>query len=251
MWEEADVREVEFRGHRLGVGCSVSLDGSDTGYVGDMTAIRPSERESELFRENDSFWGPVGGQTVGVTIPPGVSRFSLRDIGTTLSVSDVFINRPADAVSPVSASSAAPVAPLAALVSCDLRVVRVSDGSLVASASRQNAYGRLGRLAEELADDLKSGVKIKGEAVALAPLVDRTGTIMGQAVAKEAADKIAGAMVKTGWFEVRERIELRTVVDERDLQITGLTKDPDVRTTLAGVKHVVVGGVTIMGVGGK
>lgn len=52
-------------------------------------------------------------------------------------------------------------------------------------------------------------------------------------------------MIDTGWFDVKERIDLRGVLNETDLDAAGIVKNENVRKQLAGVKYVVIGGVTV------
>jgi hypothetical protein len=130
-------------------------------------------------------------------------------------------------------------------VSCDLRLIEVGSGSGVASAGGDNSSGGLAALAKELAGKLKVGVPAKGATVAVVSLRNRAGTPGGKVTADELADKVQGALIDTGWFDVKERIDLRGVLNETDLDAAGLVKNENVRKQLAGVKYVVIGGVTV------
>jgi hypothetical protein len=130
-------------------------------------------------------------------------------------------------------------------VSCDIRVIAVANGSGVASASGDAAPGRLAPLAKELAGKLKEGVADKGASVAVVTLRNRSGTPQGKVTSDELADKVQGALIDTGWFDVKERIDLRGVLSEADLDTAGIVKNENVRRQLAGVKYVVIGGVTV------
>jgi curli biogenesis system outer membrane secretion channel CsgG len=130
-------------------------------------------------------------------------------------------------------------------VSCDLRLIEVANGSGVASASGDSAPGRLVVLAKELAGKLKDGVPARGSSVAVVTLRNRSGTPRGKVMADELADKVQGALIDTGWFDVKERIDLRGVLNERDLDTAGVVRNEDVRKHLVGVKYIVIGGVTV------
>ncbi len=86
---------------------------------------------------------------------------------------------------------------------------------------------------------------IKSESVAVVSLRNRSGTARGRVITDELADKVQGALIDTGWFDVKERIDLRGVLDERELDTAGIVKNRTVRTRLTGVKYVVIGGVTV------
>ena len=44
---------------------------------------------------------------------------------------------------------------------------------------------------------------------------------------------------------MKERIDLRGIIDEQDLDAAGIVKNENVRKKLAGVKYIVLGGVTV------
>jgi curli biogenesis system outer membrane secretion channel CsgG len=130
-------------------------------------------------------------------------------------------------------------------VACDLRVINVADGSGIANASGEAAAGKLDALAKGLAAKLKEGMAVKGEAIAVISLRNRSGSTRGNVVVDELADKVQGALIDTGWFDVKERIDLRGVLNEQDLETAGIVRNENVRKKLAGVKYVVIGGVTV------
>jgi len=131
-------------------------------------------------------------------------------------------------------------------IACDVRIVRVSDASVVASASERGSPGRLEAMATVIADELKDD-GIKGGSITVATLRDRGGTAKGRAVADEVADKIMGALVKTKWFDVKERIDLTSILSERDLESAQLVKNPEIQKKLAGITYIVIGGVSAGG----
>jgi hypothetical protein len=130
-------------------------------------------------------------------------------------------------------------------VSCDLRIVRVSDGSVVAAAGGQSSPERFNALGEELTEGLRENMFVKGELIAVVSLRNRSGTPGSQALADELADKLTGALLKCGWFDVRERISLRSILAEKDLEKTDLVKSAKVREKIVGLKYIVIGGVSV------
>jgi len=137
-------------------------------------------------------------------------------------------------------------APKELRVTCDVRVVRLSDGSVEAHASGGAYSGKLEQLAAALARKLRDGVLIKGESVAVVSLRNRSGTTMGRTLADELADKLSGSLAQTGWFNVKERIDLRSVLAEKDLEsVHGIVGNRSVTQRLAGVAYIVIGGVTV------
>jgi curli biogenesis system outer membrane secretion channel CsgG len=107
------------------------------------------------------------------------------------------------------------------------------------------ALSRIAELTKAVATKLREGMPIKGESIAVVSLRDRTGTAPSRVVVDELADKLAGALVDTGWFDVKERIDLRGILTEKDLDTAGVVKNEDVKKKLAGVKYIVIGGVTV------
>ena len=128
---------------------------------------------------------------------------------------------------------------------CDLRMIRASDASVVASVSGESTVERMSELAKAAAGKLREEMPIKGESLAVVSLRNRSATGRGKVVADELADKLAGALVETGWFQVKERIDLRAIVEEKDLDATGMVTNETVKRKLAGVKYIVIGGVTV------
>ncbi len=130
-------------------------------------------------------------------------------------------------------------------VACDIRVVSVAEGSIVASATGEAAGEKIGALAHALAEKVKEGVFIKGETLAVVSLRNRSGTPHGRIVADELADKLAGALVDLDWFKVKERLDLRVILDEKDLGKAAIVKNDAVKKKLTHVKYIVVGAVTV------
>ncbi len=134
---------------------------------------------------------------------------------------------------------------------CDVRFVGVRDGSALASSTGEATANKLDVLAKALAGKLRESVVIKGEPIAVIGLRNRSGTGEGKTIADELADKIQGALIDTGWFDVKERIDLRGVLNEQELETAGIVGNKDAQKKLAGAKYVVTGGVTVNGAAGK
>ena len=128
-------------------------------------------------------------------------------------------------------------------VSCDIRVIKVADASVVASASSSSSAANLSAAVEKMVAKVKMSIP-EGQSITVVSLQNRSGTARGRAVANEVADKVIGAMVDTGWFNVKERLNLKSIVDERDLGDAQIVNNPAVRKKLAGIKYIVIGGVT-------
>jgi hypothetical protein len=227
----------------------------------------------ELYEELDTYYGPVGGGIVRVTIPPGVRMVSLRKDPASdaryerlayerlvyerspslngkyfCAVSDIAIDKPSVSKAPVVGPATMMAAPIGATINVDVRAVRLSDGKVVVSATQGNAYGRLPRLTRELAEQLKSGIATRGAAIAITDFVNRGDSAIGAAVVREVVDKLSGALVQTSWFNVKERVSLGKLVDERDLGLAGIVKTPEAKAKLGNVDYLVIGGITITGV---
>ena len=56
-----------------------------------------------------------------------------------------------------------------------------------------------------------------------------------------------GHFLVAKWFDVKERIDLSSLLSERDLESAQLVKNPEIRKKLAGIGYIVIGGVTISG----
>lgn len=144
-----------------------------------------------------------------------------------------------------SPSTSPPPAGPAGTVSCDVRVIRVSDGTAVSQAGGRCRGDDLQSLAKALVDKLKEDMLVKDEAIAVGSLRNRSGTEGGKVVADEVADKIAGALIAAKWFQVKERIDLRSILDEKDLETAAIVQNPKLRDRLGGIKYLLIGGVTV------
>jgi curli biogenesis system outer membrane secretion channel CsgG len=140
---------------------------------------------------------------------------------------------------------APPPPPTSTRVSCDLRMIHTSDASVTASVSGESAVERMSELAKAAAGKFRDEMPIKGESLAVVSLRNRSATSQGKVVADELADKLVGALVELGWFQVKERIDLRAIVGEKDLDAAGMVRNEAVKQKLAGVRYVVIGGVTV------
>ena len=134
-------------------------------------------------------------------------------------------------------------------IDCDLRIARVADASLVASASAKGRSTKLDALAAQLLDSLKATLKEDSRArpltIAVTGLRNRTGTPQAKAVIDALIDKLTNVMIASDSFDAKERVDLSALVDEKDLEIAEIVSRTNVKEKLAGVRFVVVGGVTV------
>jgi len=165
-------------------------------------------------------------------------------IGMSPTLYHVWFPHNSKAVLPKSPYKAAAVQEKA-LVSCDVRIVSISDGSAVASASGQCSTEKLEVLGKGLSEKLRENMVVKGEPIAVVSLRNRSGTPQGQTLADELADKLTGALIESGWFDVKERIGLRSILEEKDLEKTDMVKSAKVKEMLAGLKYIVIGGISV------
>lgn len=129
-------------------------------------------------------------------------------------------------------------------VTCDIRIIRVSDGSAISQATGTGTSDDLGSIAQLAVNKLNAD-DIHGESIAVASLRNRNGSSASQVIADELGDKITGSLIAAGDFDVKERIDLRAILDEKDLELAEIvTESPQVRQKLSGIKYLVVGGVT-------
>jgi len=131
------------------------------------------------------------------------------------------------------------------IVTCEVRLVRVSDGAIMASASDYDELDDLDDLAESLADDLEDGKAKEGKAVAVASLRNRTGSKQCRQLADELQEKLIGELTNSGYFVMRERLELRAILDEKDLESSSVVRNPKVQSKLANVDYLLLGGVSV------
>ena len=137
-----------------------------------------------------------------------------------------------------------PAAP-AGTVSCDVRIIRVSDGTAVGEAGGRCQADDLQSLAKALVGKLKDDMLVRDETIAVGSLRNRSGGEAGKIVADEVADKIAGALISAKWFEVKERIDLRGLLEEKDLETAAIVQNPKLKQKLGGIKYLLIGGVTV------
>jgi hypothetical protein len=183
---------------------------------------------------------PPGAQVYIDDAYAGTSPFFTR-VWFPSSIRVVF---PKDSASPAPQPAKPPAVP-AGMVSCDVRIIRVSDGTAVSEASGRCRADDLQSLAKALVEKLKEDMLVKDETIAVGSLRNRSGDEAGKVVADEAADKIAGALISAKWFEVKERIDLRALLEEKDLETASIVQNPKLKQKLGGIKYLLIGGVTV------
>jgi len=136
-------------------------------------------------------------------------------------------------------------------VTCELKVVRASDGGVLAAVSGTGRADDLRGLARRLVGKLEKGQSTKGKLLAVASLRNRTGTPQAAVLCKEFGYKTMAALLEEGWFTIKERVWLRSVLSEKDLEDPAIVKTPKVKQKLSGLDYVVLGGVSVSQAGGS
>ncbi len=136
-------------------------------------------------------------------------------------------------------------------IAADVRLVRVRDAAVVASASGRAAPARLDGLARSLSKELSTTRLPDGAKVAVVTFRNRSETRAGKATASELADKLSGALQAAGTWRMHERIDLSKVLDEKDFALSQgnsakLLAKPEMQRRLAGVDYLVVGAVSLV-----
>ena len=131
-------------------------------------------------------------------------------------------------------------------VHCDIRVVRVKDASVIAHANGSGTSDDLQALAHALCQELSRVKSIRGQSLAVIGLRCRGGTRKAKIIAEELADKLTGSLASTGAFDVKERLGLKAILLEKDLDSAGIVNNKEVREQLQGVRFVIIGGVTVV-----
>ena len=230
--------QVYLNGHLLGTTpfSGVFWAGQNVGAV--VEVVWPGHDRSEVR----PYPGQGGDLTMFLSAPSSAQMYvDGLLVGATPCAVGLFFPNSIKGVLPKAVGETEP----AGTVSCDLRLVRVSDGAAIGEASGRGKLEELEYLAKALARKLREDAMIKDESVAVVTLRNRDGTPQGRAAADELADKVAGALIATRWFEVKERIDLRSILEEKDLEASDIVKNPKVAEKLAGVKLIVIGGVTL------
>jgi len=138
-----------------------------------------------------------------------------------------------------------------AAVTCELKVVQVSDGTVLAAVSGTGRTDDLSGLAKLLVGKLKKDESTKGKALAVASLRNRSGTPQAAALCTELAYKAMAVLLEEDWFIVNERVWLGKLLPEKDLEDPAIVRTPKVKQKLSGLDYVVLGGVTVSQAGGS
>lgn len=131
-------------------------------------------------------------------------------------------------------------------VTCDVRVLDVATGSAVRAATAVGSRLQLDDIATRIVADLELELGMAGSTVAVAVFRSRGGSQPAIAIARELADKVAGKLILLKTIQVKERIELGAILDERDLQAAGLIDNPDLRKRLEGVDFLIIGAISVL-----
>ena len=101
-------------------------------------------------------------------------------------------------------------------------------------------------LAKDLATKLTADSSYANLPIAVVSFRDRSASPLGRAISEELADKVSGFLIEAKLFDVKERIELHSILSEKDLEDAGIVKQAAVQDQLAGIEYIVVGGVTVL-----
>ena len=129
-------------------------------------------------------------------------------------------------------------------VSCDLSLIRVSDGAIVATAGGSTGPGGLAELAKSVCQKLAEPLAAKGDSVAVLNLRNNSGTARGRDLAGEMNQHVGRSLVASGGFQIHQRLEFPEGMDEKDVQNAELLKDDAARAKFAGSQYIVAGRVS-------
>ncbi|HUT00891.1 MAG TPA: hypothetical protein VM031_00440 [Phycisphaerae bacterium] len=136
-------------------------------------------------------------------------------------------------------------------VTCELKVVQVSNGTVVTAVRGVGRTDRLPRLAQLLVSKIDKDSATKGKPLAVADFRDRGKKPRADGLCEELAYRTMAALLREGWFEVKQRVSLRKALPEKDLDNPDAVKIPKVRQKLSGLEYVVMGGVVVSELGGS
>ncbi|MBS3821076.1 MAG: PEGA domain-containing protein [Planctomycetes bacterium] len=129
-------------------------------------------------------------------------------------------------------------------IACDIRIIRVTDGRVVATAYGLVGTERLIILAEQIAEQISTRMPpdAHGSAVMLR-LRNRRRTPAGDQLADELTEMLFRELVYAGPLKITRTIDLRSLVEARMRDHSAVLKNPDVQRMLAGVQYVIQGGI--------
>lgn len=104
-------------------------------------------------------------------------------------------------------------------------------------------------MTDKLVGELAAGMPNKGEAICVVSLRNRNDTERGRMVTDEVSDKLATSVIRNGTFDAKERLDLRPILGEKDLENSQLVRNPKVQAKLSNVKYIIMGGVSLQGNG--
>jgi hypothetical protein len=129
-------------------------------------------------------------------------------------------------------------------IACDIRVVRVSDGRVLATVYGLSDPDRMLGLAEQLATQLAKSLpaNVQGRAVMIR-LRNRRRSAAGEQLAGEMTDILFRELVYTGRLKLYQKLDIRSLVEPRMLDHSQVVTNPDVNKQLAEVDYLIQGGL--------
>ena len=130
------------------------------------------------------------------------------------------------------------------IVTCELRLVRVSDGKVVSQVSSLGSYANIKRLADIMVGRLEQ--ESSGGPVIMMTLCNRRGTRQGELVGKKMSKKVATALKNAHGFKFVRTLDLREILPtEQKLESAQDLTARRFKILLNGAKYIVIGGVAL------
>lgn len=213
-------------------------------------AVSPGTQPAE---PSFSFWRPKGRAARGSAEPPkkpSASGTNARGAGEPVSSpSSPPAKQAATSSAPANASweSAAVRAFLAApsvrQLACEVKLVRLSDGRVLAQASLLAPTDRREEMAKILVELLARQAP-PGAEVAVGCLSNRRGSPEGQALCDEMTLSLLDAVRQSSAWRFVKSVNLRDVIlDEKMLESPKIVSDRRIAHLFDGADHVIVGGL--------
>lgn len=128
------------------------------------------------------------------------------------------------------------------IITCELRLVRASDGRVVSQVSTLGSYANIKHLAEAMVGRLEQ--ESSGGSVMMMTLCNRRQTQQGLLVSREMSENVAAALKNISGFKFVRTLNLREILPtEQTLESAQDITAPRFRILLNGARYIVIGGV--------
>lgn len=130
---------------------------------------------------------------------------------------------------------------------CELRIIRISDGQVLSSASAVATYRNIAQLARALVGEFGRDGRIPiGAEVVAVSLSNREGSDQGLLVAEKMTEHVVVALKRASKFRFLKRIDLREVFDEEQkLECSRCVTAPTLHKLMRSAKYIIVGGIAL------